>query len=147
MIFKTIERFRNSENFKTLEKDYFLVSLFSSFGEGDSIEEWTLLFYNPKTKKILDFHVGDEIIRDNETNAIKEYKELPIDDVQIDSEKVLKNMKFEKKPSSVLMTLHMKDVPCWTINMIYPTMKVKTYVINAINSELIEEKDTSLLQK
>lgn len=146
---EAIEKAMTNEDVKKL-KSYFLCSCFACIkGVKDSINEWTLMFYNPHTNKIVDCFVNDRFVTvGEETLPLKEVEEADFGHVAIRAGKALDavSKKFSKSTINVLITLHRKP-PVWTINMITPDMTATTFDIDAKSGRITREETTSLVRR
>lgn len=146
---EAIEKAMKSEDVRKL-KSYFLCSCFACIKSAkDSISEWTLMFYNPDTNKIVDCFVNDRFVTiGEETPPLKEVEEADFGHAVINAGRALDivSKKFSKSTINVLITLHRKP-PVWTINMITPDMMATTFDIDAKTGKIIKESATSLIRK
>ena len=130
--------------------DYFLASCFSITEEGKPITEWTLLFYNPKTKKTRDCFVNDKFVTlDDETEAQKEMTELGKELPKIHVEEAIKiaQKKYAKKTINILISLHTIEKLAWAITMIGADITATTFEIDAKTGHILKEDTTSLMKR
>jgi uncharacterized membrane protein YkoI len=113
------------------------------------VKEWTLHFYSPETKKIVDCFVADTVNIGEETPAIKEMQELDTSKIKISSKTALKtvNEEFDKKTISSMISLHKNEKIIWTVSMITQDMMATSFDIDAITGKIIEKREGSLLRK
>ncbi len=146
---EAIERAKNSKDVKKL-KNYFICSCFACINDSKKeITEWTLLFYNPEKKVVLDCFVNDKFVTlGEETPPMSEIKKPSLDGLKVTAEDalgtVLKN--FKKSTINVLITLH-KNPLVWTINMITKDMMATTFDVDASTGKVLREEETSLIRK
>ncbi len=130
--------------------DYFLASCFSIIKEGKDIAEWTLLFYNPKTKKTRDCFVNDKFVTlDEELQAQKEMTELGKEPPKIHVEEAIKTAqrKYGKKTINILISLHTTDRTSWAITMIGTDITATTFEIDAQTGKILKEDTASLMKR
>ena len=134
----------------TTLKDYFLASIFSITEEGKGITEWTLLFYNKQTHKIVDCFVNDKFVTlDQEMPAQKEMERLEAPENAIEVEKAIEIAKknYSKKTINILISLHMAPHLMWTITMIGSDISATKFDIDAKSGKIVKEETTSLMKK
>lgn len=144
-----IEKAGRSEDIKSL-KDYFLCSCFAYLkGVKDKISEWTLLYYSPKSRMVIDCFVGDEVIVGEETPPISEVEKPDFSEVTVTAEDALEtaSKNFSKGTINVMITLHSKGTAVWTISMITADMMVTIFDIDAKTGKIIKEEATSLVRR
>ena len=149
-ITEAINRAQTSKDVKKL-KDYFLASCFACVKKPDEIiNDWTLLYYDPKTKKAIDCFVNEKFVTvSKETRPVSEITEPILGDLKIPIERALETAqnKFGKTTINILITLHQKTSLVWTINMIGADLSVITYDIDAKSGKITGEESTSLIRK
>lgn len=138
-------------DFKVMSLDnYFLASIFSITEDAKAIGEWTLLFYNPKTRTTRDCFVNDRFVTlGEEADAQKEMAELNINDVKIGVHDAVKEAKklYHKKSINILITLHMAERLAWTITFVGTDITATSYEIDAKTGKLLREQTTSLMKR
>jgi hypothetical protein len=145
---EALERAQGDENVKNLN-NYFLGSMFTSM-DSETVEEWTLHFYNSKSNMIRNCVVSNsEINLQKEEPAIKEMNPLDIKEVKISLDEAIGIVKadYDEKHVQTLVTLHKKENVMWSINMISAAMIITTYSIDAETGEIKNKKTTSLIQR
>jgi uncharacterized membrane protein YkoI len=149
-IAEAIRRAQESADVKKL-KDYFLASCFACVKKTDEIiNDWTLLYYDPKTEKAVDCFVNDKYVTvSKETRPVSKINEPILGDLKITIERALEiaQNRFAKSTINILITLHQKSALTWTINMIGADLSVITYDIDAKNGKVTGEESTSLIRK
>lgn len=131
-------------------KNYFLCSCFACIKHAkEDITSWTLLYYNPTTKKVLDCFVNDKFVTiGEETPPLGEVEKADFSRVKISAEEAIdmaaKN--FSKSTINVLITLHKKRL-VWTINFISGDMMATTFDIDADTGKITREDTTSLIRR
>lgn len=149
-----VEKVEHNENVRKL-RGYFLGSIFASIVESEEIKEWTILYYNPQSKTIIDCFVNDKFVTvGEETLAIKEMEEFDLKNVKIGIETVLKTMekRFKKKALNTLISLHKKHFEkesktVWTVAYVTPDMSAVSFDIDAASGDVLNEVTTHLLRK
>ena len=149
------EKAEKNENIRKL-KGYFLGSSFASLlADKKEIAEWTFLYYNPTSNTIVDCVVNEKFITVGEqTQALKEMKEIHPIDMVFDIENVLENLRenFKKIPISTLISLHMKEFSgknklVWTIAFVAQDLSATSFDVDAITGKILREETTSLTRK
>ncbi|HIG97653.1 MAG TPA: PepSY domain-containing protein [Candidatus Aenigmarchaeota archaeon] len=147
---QAIERARNNEDVKKLT-DYFLCSCHACITDiKKDIAEWTLFFYNPKKKLMIDCFVNDKFVTvGEETPPISAIEKPDFNELKINVNDALQTARknFKKNTASIIITLHQKDNFLWTISIIAPDMTATIFDIDAKTGEIIKEKETSLIRK
>lgn len=136
-------------------KTSFLGSIFASLADSDDVKEWTLLYYNPRNRSVVDCFVSEKFVTvGEETPAINEIQELDTKSIKVDVKNALKTAreKMPKKTVNILISLHVKDVDgkprtVWTIGMVTPDISVTTFDIDADSGAVLKEETTSLIRK
>lgn len=136
-------------------KSFFLGSGFASLTDETDVKEWTLLFYNPAKKTVVDCFVNDRFVTvGEETPAVSEIEELDTKPVKADVREALKTAKekFGKKTINILISLHKKEIESrlytvWTIGMIAPDISVTSFDIDAESGLVLKEETTSLIRR
>ncbi len=149
-----VEKVEHNENVRKL-RGYFLGSIFASIIESEEINEWTILYYNPHNKTVVDCFVSEKFVTvGEETPAIKEMEELDLKNVNIGIETVLKTLekKFKKKALNILISLHKKQFEkeiktVWTVAYVTPDMSAVSFDIDAASGDVLNEVTTHLLRK
>lgn len=148
-VLDAIERAKNNSDIKKL-KDFFLGSAFTCVKDGEEINQWTILFYNPKTKRVTDCFVNDRFVTPSEeTKAIDEIKELNTKNIKVPVEKALEIAKKDitKTIINILISLHKKDVVMWSIGLVSSDMTATSVDINAETGEVIKKEETKLIKQ
>ena len=130
--------------------DYFLASVFSIIEEGKDVTEWTLLFYNPKTKKTRDCFVNEKFVTlGEEMQAQKEMKEVIALEAKTHVNDAIKTaqQKYGKKTINILISLHMTDRICWAITMIGTDITATSYEIDGTDGKVLSENTVSLMKR
>ena len=132
---------------KELSRDHILCSAFA-FAKNDSVDEWTLHYYSPKTKQMVDCFVGKSVTIGDETPAIKEMEELDVSSVKVSSDRAFKIAKknFQKKEISSMLSLHKKKRITWSVSIITQDMMITRFDIDAISGKIIDKQEESLLR-
>lgn len=155
---EALDRAEKNENVQRL-KDFFLGSGFASINtdkqKDEGIKEWTLLYYNPAKKSVVDCFVNEKFVTvGEETPAINEVQELDVSKVKTTLQAALKTTSnsLKKKPLNILISLHMKDInnkhcAVWTIGFVTADMSVTSYDIDASNGKIAREETTRLLRR
>ena len=149
-----VEKAEHNENVRKLG-GYFLGSIFASIVESEELKEWTILYYNPQSKTVIDCFVSDKFVTvGEETPAIKEMEELDLKNVKVGIETVLKTMekRFKKKALNTLISLHKKHFEketktVWTVAFVTPDMSAVSFDIDAASGNVLNEVTTHLLRK
>lgn len=150
-----VEKAEHNENVQKL-KGYFLGSVFASVSDtADEVSEWTVLYYNPHTRSVVDCFVNENFVTvGEETPAIKEIEELRMDDVKIGAEDAMAIVEklFKGKAINILISLHEKELDnaartVWTIAFVTQAMSVTSYDIGASSGEIVKEETSSLIRK
>ncbi len=154
-LLEAVNKAEHNDNIKKL-KGYFLGSSFASlYGNNEGISEWTLLYYNPENKSVVDCVVNDKFITVGEaTAALKEIEEIHITDVGTDIGTVLKNLEKQLKQQSIgrLISLHKKNLDgkwklVWTVAFITQSMEATSFDVDAVSGKVLKEEKTSLIRK
>ncbi len=130
--------------------NYFLASIFSITEEGKDITDWTLLFYNPETKKTRDCFVNDSFVTlGDEMPAQKDMKELNAANMKIGvveaMDTALKN--FNKKIINILISLHTAQQLVWTITLVAADITATSFDIDAETGKVLKEETVSLMKR
>ncbi|MBI4019367.1 MAG: hypothetical protein HY364_03870 [Candidatus Aenigmarchaeota archaeon] len=146
---KAVKIAGESEKTKRLE-NYFLGSLFASVHE--SIGEWTLHFYNPKTHTTVNctVHENGTVEVEAETPALSKLEKLDIATVKISPEKAVQIAvaDYSMPPVQTLLTLAMKaGVPVWTVSIISSALSVNSYDVSAEEGVLKEKRIATIMQR
>jgi len=141
-----LEKVTSSDVFKKWKKeDNYLASFFF-------MNEWSVDFYSPKTKKITSFLVKESGIEKNKEEKAfqkeeKNVEELKLDEIKIsldEAKKIINKIKKEKAPQEDLtkeiIILQKKKTPIWNMTYITSSFNVLNIKINAINKEVLETK-------
>jgi len=153
-LLNAVEKAQHNENVRKL-RGYFLGSVFASLTDPNSeIAEWTVLYYNQRTKTVVDCFVSDKFVTvGEETPAIKEIDELEIKNVKVDIKTVLGAIekKFKKKSLNILISLQTKDFggpkTVWTIAHVTPEMLAVSFDVDASTGSLLKETTTHLIKR
>lgn len=134
-----------------LEKEgYFLASCFATLPNDDQMpKEWILHYFNPDTKKTVDYFVNENSVGD-EMPAMDESEPLAMEKAALSVGDALSIAKkeFSSAATTVLITLHSKaGRVIWTINMISPALMATSYDIDARNGDILQRKVTSLFRR
>ncbi|MBI4170988.1 MAG: PepSY domain-containing protein [Candidatus Aenigmarchaeota archaeon] len=129
---------------------YFLASIFSITEEGKDISDWTLLFYNPETKKTRDCFVNEKFVTlGEEMPAQKEMKELVTSGMKVKVteaiDTALKN--FDKKIINILISLHTTERVVWTITVVAADITATSFDIDAGTGKVLREETVSLMKR
>lgn len=148
LLMDAIKKAESDKLVKKLSKDHFLCSAFAFIRDG-IVKEWTLHFFSPKEKKMVDCLVSDTVTIGEETPAIKDMQELNTKKIKISSEKALKIVKreFDKKTITSMISLRKKKKITWTVNMITQDMMATSFDIDAMTGKIIERKEESLIRE
>jgi hypothetical protein len=141
---------------KALSEGYFLSAIFIMLDGAKPVKEWRLIFFNPHSKKMVEFFYNGAFEKGEVEERDKDILPLDISEVKIEIDDALKTAKgeFDKKSSSkvvsYLISLHPKKIDAvtetvWTISMIYAGMRVQTYDIDAATGEILDEESASLM--
>jgi hypothetical protein len=136
-------------------KDFFLGSIFASLTEFTDVNEWTLLYYSPRTKTVVDCFVNEKFVTvGEETPAINEMQELAMGEVNttVDSALAIVKKQFKKKPINILISLHTKVIEkksytVWTIGLVTQDISVTSFDIDASNGAVLKEETTRLIRQ
>lgn len=145
-------RVEDNEQVKRLG-NFFLGSVFASLTEVSDVKEWTMLYYNPATRNVVDCMVNEKYVTvGEETPAINEMEKIDVTDAKISIDKAFKIINFAKKPVNILISLHKKEInkakrTVWTIGMITQDMSVTSYDVDAITGKILKEETTSLIRR
>jgi len=148
-VLDAIERAKENESIRSL-KDFFLGSAFTCIKNNEEISNWTVLFYNPKTKKVLDCFVSDKFVTPGEeTPAMDEIKELGTEGIKIPVEKALETAKEGTKKSivNIMISLHKKDAVLWSIGIVFADMFALSVDIDAETGNILKKEETSLIRR
>lgn len=148
-VLDAIEMAENDSNIKSL-KDFFLGSAFACIKDKEEVTDWTILFYNPKTKKVIDCFVNEKFVTPGEeTVALNEIEELETDKVKIPVEKALEIAKGGQKKNIVntLITLHKKDIVLWSIAVVCSDMTATAVDIDAETGDVRKKEEKILFKK
>ena len=129
---------------------YFLCSCFACLKTlKEDVKEWTLLYFNPATNKVLDCFVNDVVTIGEETPPIKEVKKPDFNEVSIGVGEALDEVSksFNKPTINVLITLHWKESMVWSITTIGMDFNATTFDIDAKTGKIIHEETTSLIRR
>jgi len=147
-IIKRVER--DSDVKKIIAQGFFLGSCFF---RKDRPKELIIHFYNPKTNTITDVFVTMDqkidIMIGEETPAINEMTKIDIEKIRVSERQALEKVK--ESGVEILMTLHNKKIRgqqklVWTINVLKQSLFVVTYEIDANSDEIIERRESSLIE-
>ena len=111
-------------------------------------------FYNPEIDKFFTFYIDDQVTIEESGVFRKEKKylfELNIDEIKIDFDQVkdiIKEILFKNKNSEKksMIILKQEEVPIWGIILITSELNVISLKINALTSNIIEEKVQNILK-
>ncbi len=154
-LLEAVDKAEQNENIKKL-KGYFLGSIFASINSGaKGVAEWTLLYYNPGTKSVVDCFVSEKFVTVGEyTPAIKEIERIDVDYAEIDIDDALQiaGNAFKKPSINTLVSLHKKEFAgkstlVWTMAFITADMSATSFDVNAANGKILNEETTSLIRK
>jgi len=152
---EAVERAERDEHVQQL-KGYFLCSSFATLNENqNNIKEWTLLYYSPSSKSVVDCFVSEKFVTvGEETPAVNEIQKLELYNVKIDVSDALSiaEQRFKKKPLNILMSLHKKQInnkayTVWTLAYITPDMSATSFDIDATSGKILKEERTSLIKR
>lgn len=145
-----IEKIKNSEAFKNLDKKLYLCSCFSIDNE------WQYDFYDKKSKKITSFKIGKEIEILEESKAFQK-EEVDVEELSLDMVKMELNDALDKveeimskksageEVNKKIIILQCLKVPLWNISFLTSCFNILNVKINAENKEIISEKFESLM--
>jgi hypothetical protein len=105
MLQKKLEKLYSDKEFKEWKeknKEYFLAHVFIIAGEN-----WQFGFYNPTTKKIITFTMGDTITHSKEDDILESKQEIK----ELNPEKVKISYEEAKKKSEELIKKEYKNTP------------------------------------
>ncbi len=142
-------------------RNYFLASVFSMIEEGGEVKEWTFMFYEPASGKVRDCVVSKN---DNGNTKVKypykirleedrpsraEMKELRADNIKISVDDALSTAKknYKKKSINILITLHSREKPTWTITFIGADITATSIDIDAMTGDITREESADLTRK
>ena len=147
LLMDAIRKAENDKLVKKLSRDHFLCSAFAFIKDAD-VKEWTLHFFSPERKTMVDCFVSDTVTIGEETPAIKDMQELDTCRIKISSERALEivKKKFDKKAVSSMISLHKKEKIIWTVSMITQDMMVTSFDMDALTGKIIEKKEESLIR-
>lgn len=157
---EALEKAEGNENVQSL-KGFFLGSSFASIStdkqaeNGDDVNEWTLLYYSPTKKSVVDCFVSEKIVTvGEETPAIKEMHELQVTRVKVPLHEALSlaDGHVKKRPLNILISLHTKDIGektyiVWTMGFVTAEMTVISVDIDATNGKVLKEETTRLIRR
>lgn len=139
-------------------KGFFLGSGFASINTGktnEEIAEWTLLYYNPGKKTVIDCCVSEKMLTvGEEMPALKEMEELDIGKVRMAFHEAMDvaAARIKKKALNILISLHMKDAggkkyAVWTIAFVTQDMSVTSVDIDSSSKKILKEETTRLIKR
>ncbi len=147
---QAIDRAKNNDDVRKL-KDYFLCSCFACIKQADEkINQWTLLYFNPGSNKVVDCFVNDKFVTvGDETPPLGEIEKPDFSQIKIPIEDAIDTAArdYRKSLINVLITLHQKGTLVWTINFISPDMMAKTVDVDAKTGKVLREEETSLVRR
>ena len=145
-----IERANANEEIKKLS-GYFLCSCFACIKQSkEEIKQWTLLYYNPDSRKVLDCFVNDKFVTlGDETPPLAEIEKPDFEELKVTVEDALEKAAkdYRKSTLNVLITLHQKQRLVWTINLISGDMMATTVDVDAKTGEITRREETSLIRR
>ena len=121
-------------------------------------DRWQFDFYSKKTKKISSFALEENNVKIIEENSQvfqktqKDLEELKLNEVKTKLEtalNILNQLKKEKAPletaSKKIIILQKINFPLWNISYITSAFNLLNVKINAVNSKIIEQDFTSII--
>jgi len=148
-VLDAIEMAENNSDIKTL-KDFFLGSAFACIKDKEDITKWTILFYNPKTKNVIDCFVNEKsVIPGEETVAMNVIEKLEKEKVKVSFSQALETAKegLKKNIVNILITLHTKGVPLWSIAIVSSDMTALAVDIDAETGKVIKREEKELIRR
>ncbi len=149
-VMEAIRKAEKNEDVKKLH-GYFLCSCFACIkSRDDEIKEWTLLFYNPEKKAVVDCFVNDTFVTvGEETPPISEVERPDFSEVKTTAEEALESAgkNFSKATINTLITLHKRGSAIWTVNFITADMTATTFDVDAKTGKITRKETTSLIRK
>jgi hypothetical protein len=140
---KEIKQSKEFIDWKEKNKDAYLASIFYSTDlQGD--------FYSPENDNLTSFTITNKVnLQEAEIfrKEKKQIKELKLDEVKIDLEKVKEIVSgiLKEETTKEIIILQNLNVPLWNITYITKSMNIFNIKINAISGEVIENKTENIL--
>lgn len=120
--------------------------------KGDEIGEWTLLFYNPSTRKVTDCFVNEQFVTiGEELPAQGEMKPLDAG-VKVSAQQAIAiaSKEFDKNAKQIktsLLSLHTEKTTVWTVSFVAADFTMTRIDIDAQSGAVLEKKSGSLLKR
>lgn len=139
-----------------LEDNYFLSSCFCmpkvAMNKSIDAKEWTIHFYNPKTKKVVGVVANEEIRMEEPEDADSEMNELKIKDVIDPITTANELIKSAGPVSSMIMILHKKQINkkdriVWTFVFVQSTLNMIAIDVDARTGKKLNTEKTSIAQR
>lgn len=116
--------------------------------------EWQLDFYNKESDRITTYNIGHKIELTDNSEVFKDenmkIEELDLEEIKVNFEDIKEKLKeiLEKRHEDAIkitIILQKQTFPIWNIIYITKKFNLLNIKINAINSDVIEEKAIPLL--
>ncbi len=144
-----LEAIRMSEEKMQGRKDFFLCSCFVS-SKDFSVRGWTVIFYNPKTKNVVECECSESGVEvSEESRSMKEPRPLVKSEIIKDDSYALgkASSDFSGKPVNVLVSLQTKDRTMWTVSVVTQDLSATIYDIDAKTGEVLRKEKTGLVRR
>lgn len=132
-------------------KDFFLCSCFVSCKDFSETDEWTVIFYNPSSRNVVECECNENGIQvSDESKAISNPSRLVKNDIVADEFDILKKVggDFDIKPVSILVSLRTKDnMTMWTVSVVTQDICATIYDIDAKTGDIIRKEKTGLVKR
>lgn len=130
-------------------KDYFLASVFSIIDDKQDIRDWTLLYYSKKEHRTADCIVNEAMVSVTDViPAQKGMEKLDLDiRVSVKDAMGTARKKYSKKIINIMISLHQKERPLWTITMVGADITATSFDIDARTGKILREETVSLMRK
>ena len=142
-----IEASKTYINWRSMNKNYFLVHLFTMFEKEEEIE-WQAGYYDQKDDKMVVFFLRDKIVFSPETEILKtgdKITALNVENITLDWDKALamsKDLQSEKYSNEfpfkyILLLQEIDNKPTWNITIVMKSFSTLNIKIDAVSGEIL----------
>ncbi|MBI2173406.1 MAG: PepSY domain-containing protein [Candidatus Aenigmarchaeota archaeon] len=133
------------------KKDFFLCSCFASLKDFLPAAEWTVIFYNTKSRSVIECTCdGKSTEISVESPALQESERLDRALIMKDDAYAINKAKedFEGRLVNLLVSLHTKGGrTVWTLSAVTHELSVTIYDIDAVTGEILRKETSGLVRR
>ncbi len=148
---RVLDAIRTAEEKMLGKKDFFLCSCFASLKDFSPAGEWTVIFYNPGSRNVIECTCdGKSAEISGESPALNESERLDKACIMKDDAYAINKVKedFEGRLVNLLVSLHMKGGrTVWTLSAVTQELSVTIYDIDAGTGEILRKETSGLVKR